>query len=46
MSKNPKKRCRICGGKVKANIRFCKLCFLDIKREKGTFQENYIKKER
>lgn len=33
---NPAKRCRICGGKCKANVRFCPLCARDRKRERGS----------
>lgn len=34
MSKNPKKVCRICGAKVKSNVRFCALCARDRKAAK------------
>lgn len=35
MSRNPSKRCRICGGKCKANVRFCALCARDRKNAAG-----------
>lgn len=29
--KNPQRRCRICGGKCKKQMRYCKLCAREIK---------------
>ena len=33
--KNKKKKCRICGAKVKSNMRFCALCARDRKKAKA-----------
>ena len=35
--KNPERRCRICGGKCKRVMRYCKLCAREVKeiREGG-----------
>lgn len=38
--KNPKCRCRICGGKCKKQMRYCKLCARERKREAERLLKN------
>jgi len=38
-TRNPSKRCKVCGGKCKSNMRYCKLCYKERKEAANARQQ-------